>query len=287
MNTVDKVTLMTLNTWHGGMKVNDGMNKLVKAVQLSGADIVGIQEVPDPGKEIADKLGWYCYQRQAPLSGYLDCSVISKYPIVEAFDIEGVSAVAVVIILLSGQKILVADTHLHYDPYGPYWACIDEKPVADIIAMEEEKRGAEIALILDAIKPFLDSGMPVFLMGDFNAPSHLDWGADMKHRHNGYTVEWPISKKAELAGMIDSYRAVHPDPAVSPGFTWSPVHTESHPWGTNPREPQDRIDFIYGKGYEKVIQSEVFIIGSPQGFGSHEDNEWPTDHGAVVSTFTI
>lgn len=284
MNQVETIKVMTLNTWHGGKAVHDGLNKIVKAVELSGADIVGFQETPDPGKETAEKLGWYYHQNQ---EGQADCSIISKYPIIEAFDIDGISAVVAEIRLPSGQEILVADAHLYYDPYGPYWANFDQKSLNEIIIMENGIRGREMSLVLRELSPYMASDMPVFLMGDFNTPSHLDWSDDTKTMHDGRIVEWPVTQMAEKSGLIDSYRTIHPDPVASPGYTWSPVHTPEHPWGSNPYEPQDRIDFIYYRGHVKVVNSEVFVIGNPQGYGSHEDNEWPSDHAAVVSTFLI
>ncbi|MBP3966955.1 endonuclease/exonuclease/phosphatase family protein [Paenibacillus sp. DLE-14] len=283
--TTDTIKIMTFNTWLGGEAVHDGVNKIARAVELSGADIVGFQETPDPGKAVAEKLGWHYYQNQ---EGRANCSVISKYPIIEAVHVDGMSAVLTHIQLPSGQVILVADAHLYYDPYGPYWALFDHKPVDEIVAMEQEARGRELALVLRDLAPHLASDMPLFLMGDFNAPSHLDWGDDTKSLHDGYVVRWPVSAMAEEAGLLDSYRIVHPDPAAMPGLTWSTVHTPEHPWGDNPFEPQDRIDFIYYHGSRvTAVNSEVFVVGEPKGFGSHEDNEWPSDHAAVVSTFQI
>ncbi|RAP74194.1 endonuclease/exonuclease/phosphatase family protein [Paenibacillus montanisoli] len=285
MKQQQSVKIMTFNTWLGGEAVRDGINKIAKAVELSGAGIVGFQETPEPGKAVAEKLGWHYFQNK---NGEANCSVISRFPILEASYIEGMSAVLAHIQLPSGQVILVAVTHLYYDPYGPYWAMFDKRSVDDIIAMENEARGWQMKLVLQELAPHLASDMPLFLMGDFNAPSHLDWSDDRKAQHEGYAVRWPVSVQAEEAGLLDSYRVVHPDPAAMPGITWSTVHTPEHPWGDNPFEPQDRIDFIYYHGSNvKVVSSEVFVAGEPKGFGSHEDNEWPSDHAAVISTFEL
>lgn len=284
MNHDTKIKIMTLNTWLGGTAVKDGINKLIKAVELSGADIVGFQEAPDPGKEIAAKLGWYFYQE-----GHANCSIISKYPIIEASDVEGISAILVKIQLPSGQDVLVVNAHLYFDPYGPYWAIFNSKKPEDILTMENGIRGKEMSLVLHELSPFFISGMPIFLLGDFNSPSHLDWGDDVKLAHNGLIVEWPVTRMAERAGLIDSYRAIHPNPMTSPGYTWSPVYTLDHPWGDHSYEPQDRIDFIYFRGLEnvKVVNSEVFVMGKPMGEGGHENNKWPSDHAAVVTTFYV
>jgi len=284
MNHYITIKIMTLNTWLGGTAVKDGLNKLIKAVELSGADIVGFQEAPDPGKEIAAKLGWYYYQEVQA-----NCSIISKYPIIEAIDIEGISAILVKIQLPSKQEILVANVHLYFEPYGPYWALFNSKKPEDILIMENKIRGKEMSIILKELSQYFVSDMPMFLLGDFNSPSHLDWGDDVNRVHNGLIVEWPVTQMAEKAGLIDSYRAIHPNPVASPGYTWSPVYTLKQPWSDHSYEPQDRIDFIYFRGLVNVkgVTSEVFVVGKPMGYGSHENNEWPSDHAAVVTTFNI
>ncbi|WP_164545539.1 endonuclease/exonuclease/phosphatase family protein [Paenibacillus albus] len=282
---MDQVKIMTLNTWLGGEAVHDGISKLARAVSFSGADIVGFQETPDPAAAVAKQLGWYSAQNN---EGRGNCSIISKYPIVDSFYLEEVSAVAAHIELPSGQRVIAVSTHLYYDPYGPYWALFDGKTAEEIIAMETEVRGSEIGAVLKALEPLVASDAPLFLMGDFNTPSHLDWTEAARASHNDYSIEWPVSRMVEEAGFRDSYRDIHPDPVSMPGNTWSTVHTPEHPWGDNPFEPQDRIDFIYYHGSTvAVTASEVVVLGEPLGFGSHEQNEWPSDHAAVMSIFHI
>lgn len=60
--------------------------------------------------------------------------------------------------------------------------------------------------------------------------------------------------------MIDTYREVHPDPAKSPGITWSTVNKVTGPeWNWTIPEPQDRIDFIFYRSSQmKTIDSEVY-----------------------------
>ena len=59
----------------------------------------------------------------------------------------------------------------------------------------------------------------MFLVGDFNSPSHLDWTeATMKVRPAiKFPVEWPASKLLADSGFTDSYRAAHPDPVKESG----------------------------------------------------------------------
>lgn len=288
-NTPVQLKIMTFNTWHGGNSVDYGVEKIVDAINQSGADIIGFQEVPDPAVKVADKLGngWYYYQKQNLQYGQYDTSIVSRYPIYDAFDIDGVKGVAALIRLPSGQKALVMNNHLWHDPYGPYWAHFDNRSVSDIISMEESARGQEIQASLAKLKSYMDAGIPVFLIGDFNAPSHLDWTENTKSSHNGYVVEWPISKRVEQAGLLDSYRVVHPNPVESPGNTWSPIYPNGYSYGGTPYEPQDRIDFIYYKGNIQVTDSKVIVVGNPKPYGQHRDNLYPSDHASVLSSFIV
>ena len=65
-------------------------------------------------------------------------------------------------------------------------------------------------------------GIPVFLLGDFNAPSHLDWTAAAvgSRPHLRAVVDWPVSRAIEAAGFRDTWREIHPDPVAEPGLTW-------------------------------------------------------------------
>ncbi len=97
---------------------------------------------------------------------------------------------------------------------------------------------------------------------------------------------------AAKAGLIDSFREAHPDPAKAPGNTWSPVFkTFEDPEGwyghKGEPEPKDRIDFIYhaGRGL-KVLNSKVVVAGNPRP-DPVENNVWPSDHAAVLSTFQL
>jgi endonuclease/exonuclease/phosphatase family metal-dependent hydrolase len=62
------------------------------------------------------------------------------------------------------------------------------------------------------------SDEPVIVAGDFNTPSHLDWTTSTKDMHCGWQYDWPTTKLlTDEASMIDSFRAVHPDPKLEPG----------------------------------------------------------------------
>lgn len=128
---------------------------------------------------------------------------------------------------------------------------------------------------LHRIEETADPAVPCVLVGDFNSPSHLDRP----------DVEWPVTKAAEEAGLRDSYREAHPDPIAHPGHTWSPVHP-LHEDGSRRPEPQDRIDFVLHRGL-RVLDSETCVSGHPRPWPDVEHNEWPSDHAAVITTFSL
>ena len=73
-------------------------------------------------------------------------------------------------------------------------------------------------------------------MGDFNAPSHLDYTAAVVGTRDyvKYVVEWPVSKAVEAAGFRDSWRDVHPDPLKSLGLTWWAARPKVDGWNPGP-----------------------------------------------------
>ena len=107
---------------------------------------------------------------------------------------------------------------------------------------------------LAALPALAAAGMPTFLTGDFNSPSHLDWTAAVSavRPEVPYPVDWPVSQALADAGFQDSYREIHPDPVAVPGFTWTPGGPES-----DPREVHDRIDWVLASGPATAIASTV------------------------------
>ena len=75
----------------------------------------------------------------------------------------------------SDLELFVA--HLDYDPYGPYQAHFDRAPLEAILEAQRQNQLAEIEDLLRAMAPALQrsASVPVFLLGDLNTPSHLDW----------------------------------------------------------------------------------------------------------------
>ena len=120
------------------------------------------------------------------------------------------------------------------------------------------------------------------LVGDFNEPSHLDWTeAAAKAGRHPIKVAYPTSKAFAAAGFSDAYRTVYPDEMAKPGFTWTPM-TKANQSKTH----DDRIDFVYFKG-KGVNVTDAKIVGENEENADIVVAPYPSDHRAVVATFTL
>jgi hypothetical protein len=128
----------------------------------------------------------------------------------------------------------------------------------------------------------------VFVTGDFNAPSYLDYTAAAvgSRKEVKYVVDWPVSQAMADAGFRDSYRDAHPDPVTDLGLTWWAARPKVADWNPTAKDPQDRIDFVYAAGPSKTVSSEIVgEVGDPA--VSVSVSPWPSDHRAVLSTFSV
>ncbi|MFE6178022.1 HAD-IA family hydrolase [Streptomyces sp. NPDC056464] len=266
----DELRVMSWNLWFGGTKVHDHRAKQLKVIAETGVDVVGLQETyGTAAQELADALGWYHHRAGENLG------IISRHPITARFGDPAVGfyGAAGVRIRVGDRHVDIWTAHLDYTPYGPYESAFDGLPAAQLIAHEEVRLG-QLRDALGRIAEAADPAVPVVLVGDFNSPSHLDGD-----------VEWPVTKAAEEAGLRDSYREAHPDPVTHPGHTWSPIHAV-HEDGSGRPEPQDRIDFVLHRGLG-VLHSETYVCGRPRPWPDVEDNDWPSDHAAVITGFSL
>lgn len=273
---VPKFRFLSMNLWVGGSQINDYHCKQLRVLTELNVDVVAFSETAQTaGQRLAKALGWTVHY-----SG--DTAVLSRYP-VTAMNGTGVSTVASVS-FDKGSEIIVHSAHLGYDPYGPYDFCQSHMTQEQVFKREEESgRTPQIKDIIANMQSQLanKAPVPVFLAGDFNAPSHLDWTDATKNTHCGvgYTP-WPTSKIPTDAGLIDSFRQLYPDALKYPANTWSPIHPA-------PAEPQDRLDFIYYAGRVKPVASEPIVFGKPNVAPNTADNEWPTDHAAFITDFVF
>jgi endonuclease/exonuclease/phosphatase family metal-dependent hydrolase len=264
---------MTFNVEYGGTVVE--FQKVVDAATLARADIIGLEEPQANAALLAEALGF------AYVNARTD--VISRYPII---DPPGADGRYVFVEIDPGRVVAIANVHLPSDPYGPYLTA-EGAPLEDVLALENRLRLPKIRPFLDALEPLIDGNVPVFLVGDFNAPSHLDWTAETVglRPQITYPVQWPVSRAVESSGLRDSFRDVYPDPIANPGLTW---------WAARPNihdefpasDPQDRIDLVFTGGPSRTLQSEIVGERGAPGVSLTVD-PWPSDHRGVVSTFEV
>lgn len=256
---------MSFNIWRSGGR---SLDQTIAAIAESRADLVGLQECSfDACRSIAKALGMH---EVHDANGHVILSRAPLATIARTTDPWGGLGATTT---LDGVRVNLFDVHLFWDEYGPYLLREGRTP-AEVLARERTLRMPGLEEMLRALDPFVAAGEPTLLVGDFNAPSHLDY-ADMP---------WPESLACEAHGLVDAYRAVHPAVPTSdlpgafafdaPGITWSPLVAEE------PRGAFDRIDFVH-HGPELVPRTAEVL---------DERNSvapWPSDHRAVVCTFAL
>jgi len=283
-----ELRVMSFNIEWGGTHIS--FENVVKAIRLSGADIVGIQEAEGNLQRLANDLGWHYNLRNY---------VISRFPLIDpagAYELGVDGHVAdgpradglyVLVEVAPGRVIAMANTHLPSDPYGPD-RVRDGAAAEEILALERKVRLPKIKPYVDALPPLFNAGIPVYLTGDFNAPAHTDWIAATvgTHRFVKYPIDWPVSKAAAASGLKDSWREAHPDPVANPGLTWFAGRPPLPLYTPGDNDPLDRIDFVWFAGPQTLLSSE--IVGEENGpevtFGV---SPWPSDHRGVVSAFSV
>ena len=269
--------VMTYNIYRGGTKRGQALSQTAKVIQEAKADIVGLQEAGDNAEKLAQLLGWNHYG-----------PILTRYEIVEEKR-DGIK-----VKLPSGQQAYLFNLHLPSNPYQPYQLMGIQpkfkkhrntpfiKTEAEAIEAAQKARGRDIARLLRLVRFLPDQETPVFIVGDFNEPSHLDWTeAAAKSGRHPIKVEYPNSLALTKAGFTDSYRMVYPDEMKNPGFTWSPIYKAD-----DPKTHHDRIDFVYFKGNGLKV-TDAKIIGENEENADIVVAPYPSDHRAVVATFTL
>ena len=253
---------MSFNIWVNG---GTSLTRCIDAIRTTGADIVGLQECnAATARTIATNLGFYYL-------GIPDVSIVSRYPILQSISTSGGSAVAIE--LSPAQVVYLFNCHLAPYPYGPY-SIREGRDQAFVINQEHQTRMPALNQLLATMAPYIAGSSPCFLVGDFNAPSHLDYAS----------YPWPTSLACDTAGLLDSYRLMHPanrtyPPAFAfddPGITWTPRTDQE------PEDAFDRIDFVFFSAGDGMTLLESTDLDS-----RNSVSPWPSDHRAVISRFTL
>jgi endonuclease/exonuclease/phosphatase family metal-dependent hydrolase len=273
---VDILRVMTYNIWVGGHESGLPLSRTVDVIQAANADVIGIQEVSDSAQAIANELGFFYHD----IDG--DNAIISRYPIAEILP-QGVK-----LQLSSMQTAYVFSVHLEPYPYEPY--DIHDGLItteAQAIASAQSSRGSTLATALSNTAAARATGAPVFLVGDFNEPSHLDWTQDAANAglHFGMKVNWPSSRAVANAGFVDAFRQLRPDEVGDRAETWTPGNPAPD---LDPGEVHDRIDFVYSTP-ANVIPLSAQVLGYDENDGNTDIglDPYPSDHRAVVVAFDM
>ena len=276
--------VMSYNIHRGGVVLlKQPLSQTAKAIQFAKADIVGIQETRSPKgdklEELAKLLGWNHDMGKGS-------NILTRYEIVDSL-YKGVK-----VKLDSGRHAYAFNVHLSSHPYQPY-QLLEIRPKwhkhtnnitfikteAEAIEWAKKARGAEIGKVLRQVKSVPDKQAPVFVVGDFNEPSHLDWtDAAAKAARHPIKVAYPTSTEMAKIGFTDAYRKIYPDEMKNPGITWSPAYKVG-----DPRTHHDRIDFVYFKGKGLEIR-DVKILGENEKNADIVVTPYPSDHRAVVAS---
>lgn len=279
--------VMSFNLWHGGEGGVLPLERTAEVIRAARADIVGVQESygrerdsvrPDNARKIAALLGWNHADQGSGKT------ILSRFPIVGLTS----GRHGALIELPEGETLYLFNVHLYHAPYQPYQLLgidYEDAPFLDneeaLIAAAKAARGAELAATLGELRPLLASGRHVLLTGDFNEPSHLDWTekavsagvAPMK-------VDYPASRKTAAVGLVDAYRAAHPDETSALGHTWTPTTRPD-----DPKDRHDRIDFVYVSPSLQVRSCEV--VGESEDFADIVVRPYPSDHRAMVAEVVL
>ena len=269
--TPTRLNVMSFNIEYGGEGVDFG--SVSKAIEAADADVVAIQEGFGNIPEIAGDLGWDYYDTRA--------QVVSKYPLLSQSDPQDR---AVFVEVEPGAVAALINLHLSSTKYGPQLIDKGRATAAEVLRNENALRLPELEPVLDEASSLTQRGIPVFVTGDFNAPSHRDWTAATVglRDHMAFPLQWPTSVAAEAAGLVDAYRALSPDPVEDPGLTW-PASRPFVP-GYNPGPngaAADRIDLMFTGGPVEPVEAR--IVGEKgSAFTDVAVSPWPTDHRALV-----
>ncbi len=319
-----EITILQFNIWSEGTAVPGGFDAIVNEIARSKADFVTLSEVRnykdiDFTKKLVEALklkGETYYSFLSEGSG-----LISKYEIVEHSVIYPLKndrgSIHKIITMIGDQRTAVYTAHLDYTNYACYlprgydglnWKKLPA-PITDTMIIKKMNlasfRDVAIRAFIQDAEKEIAGGALIFLGGDFNEPSHLDWTLATKdmYDHKGVVYHWDLSGLLYGAGFIDSYRQIYPSPVSHPGFTFPSDNKDakisSLTW-TPTADERERIDFIYYYPDKKlqikssrILGPDSSIIYSERKKDESEDTfivplgVWPTDHKAVITTFIL
>lgn len=266
---------MQFNIEYGGTGVD--FAAVPRAIETAGADVVAVQEACGQMPAIAEALGWPYFDNRT--------QVVSRYPLLDPPD---PTAGVILVEGAPGRVFAVINVHPTSRVYGPNRLARGAS-VSWVVRRECRTRLHELLPSLRAAESLAEQGIPVILLGDFNAPSHRDWTEETVglRPHLTASVPWPTSRAAEAVGLVDIYRRHFPDVRANPGLTWPAARPHVEGYNPHVNSPSaDRIDLMFAS--DDVGSSAIRIMGEVGSEYSDLSVEpWPTDHRALVAELTL
>ena len=270
----DEIKVMTFNVLY-----STSNEATLQVLLEADADIIGLQEISTARlMELAQQLHYHSHsfpKSEGNLSNQ-DTGILSRFPFTRY------SNNGVVVRVNPQLELAVFTVHLAPYPYQPYDfrdGLIDTADEA--VEAASATRSQSVGSVLEEVQEITSDGTAVFLTGDFNEPSHLDWTYETaaNNLHFGKIVEWPVSKAITQSGFIDTYRSKFSNPADSPGITWTTFESED--------EVYDRIDMIYHTSSSEYEIKNVSLVGGSADNAEIRVPEYSSDHYAVVATYKL
>lgn len=260
-----------------------GRDRMIEIIKESEADIVCMTETYGSAVDISNATGFE-YWTPDPTA---NLTIFSRYPLENAGIVPGMSLYSFIrgtVVLPSGQKVKIYNIWLTSEGRGInkiYDMSISDQ---DFNVGDDNRADQLLGLINHSeLKQDLinKDETPVIVAGDFNCVSHLDYTQATKSAgfNFGRVLNCRASQDMQNSGFTDTYRHLHPNITEQTlGHTWETWKT-SYPLFA-------RIDYIYSAGALMIPQESETMVYHKSNTTEHWPY-WPSDHGAVMTTFTI
>lgn len=319
-----EICVMQFNVWQEGTSVPGGFEAMADEIARQAPDIVTLSEVRnyhdtrfcDRIVEALAKRGLTYHSFYSTDTGLLSRTEITDSAVIFPY-IDDHGTVHKLVTEIDGHRVAAYTAHLDYldDTYyevrgydGNSWKEID--PITDHDELMRRnllsQRDEAARLAAADIAREREAGSLIFLGGDLNEPSGLDWteATASTADHRGVVIKWPTIEILHDAGLVDTYRAIYPDPVEYPGYTY-PSSNEIIPvnrlsWAIKADE-RDRIDYVFYVPDPRLSLRSVDIVGPQRDIIRGERvaidwgkrdiiapiDVWPSDHRAVVARFSL
>ena len=319
----ETIKVLQFNIWQEGTVVKGGFEAVADEIARTDADFVTLSEVRNyHDTRFCDRIVAALKERGKSYYSFYteDSGLLSRYPLTDSSTVfplnDDRGSLYRLVTRKGNQEFAIYTAHLDYRNCAYYdvrgydgntWE--KREPVTDVDSIlllnRASVRDDAIARFIAEAQKDREAGRIVILGGDFNEPSHLDWIEANKdlYDHQGAVVPWDCTTMLEKAGFIDSYRERFPDPLTHPGFTFpadcQDIDLKKLVWSPE-ADDRDRIDFIFYAPHEGLSLTDITIVG-PKGDVVRGERItqptadpiveplgiWPTDHKAVLATFTL